>query len=110
QLSAQTARSSEVGAGLSGDLQTRSFAFKAVEETQKTWFLQWALYRLCESGINASAEFRNVLPVVMHDLVRRTAEMEDSVEAEIAKRVVEQEKTRQEIVRAQKEVQIEEIR
>ena len=76
--------------------EQRTYAIKVVEETQKTWFLQWALFRLCESTINSPAGFRNVAPVVIHDIVRRTAEMSDDAQVEISKAGVQQEQTRQE--------------
>jgi hypothetical protein len=62
------------------------------EETERTLFLQYALFRLCEMSVNSPAEFRNVYPVIIHDIVRRTAEMSQLVN-------IEKEKTRQEELR-----------
>jgi hypothetical protein len=72
---------------------SQTFAVKAIQETQKTWFLQWALFRLCEAGVN-SPELRNTVPVVIHDIVRRSAEMSDSAEGEITARIKAEEETR----------------
>jgi hypothetical protein len=93
--------------GFTSNFQTT--AVKAIQETQKTWFLQWALFRLCEASINSS-EFRNTLPVVVHDIVRRTAEMSDQVEESIAKRVESEEATRRAVIDAQKALRLEELK
>lgn len=61
---------------------------KLFEESERTLFLQYALFRLCEMSVNSPAEFRNVYPVIIHDIVRRTAEMSQlaTIEAEKTKR------------------------
>jgi len=66
-----------------------SHVVKLFEETERTVFLQYALFRLCEMSVNSPAEFRNVYPVIIHDIVRRTAEMNQLVN-------IEREKSRQE--------------
>jgi hypothetical protein len=66
-----------------------SHVVKLFEETERTVFLQYALFRLCEMSVNSPAEFRNVYPVIIHDIVRRTAEMSQLVN-------IEREKTKQE--------------
>lgn len=52
-----------------------SSVVKLFEESERTLFLQYALFRLCEMSVNAPSGFRNVYPVIIHDIVRRTAEM-----------------------------------
>jgi len=69
-----------------------SHVVKLFEETERTVFLQYALFRLCEMSVNSPAEFRNVYPVIIHDIVRRTAEMSQLVN-------IEREKSRQEKLR-----------
>jgi hypothetical protein len=69
-----------------------SHVVKLFEETERTVFLQYALFRLCEMSVNSPAEFRNVYPVIIHDIVRRTAEMSQLVN-------IEREKSRQEELR-----------
>lgn len=70
-----------------------SAVVKLFEESERTVFLQYALFRLCELSINAPSEFKNVYPVIVHDIVRRTAEMNEWTESE--KRRQEEEKTKQ---------------
>lgn len=68
---------------------------KLFEETERTLFLQYSLFRLCELSVNSPSGFNNVIPVIIHDIVRRTAEMKNLQDAEITKRRVEEEKSRQ---------------
>ena len=70
---------------------------KMFEESERTLFLQYALFRLCEMAINAPSGFRNVYPVIIHDIVRRTAEMRDLANKEAESRRAEEEKTKQEM-------------
>jgi hypothetical protein len=100
----QQSRNRQLEANLA--LTSQTLAVKAVQETQKTWFLQWALFRLCEAGLN-STEVRNTVPVVIHDIVRRTAEMSDSVEAEITKRISAEEDTRRAEIEKAKAIELE---
>lgn len=60
---------------------------KLFEETERTVFLQYALFRLCEMSINAPSEFSNVYPVIIHDMVRRSAEMNEWVEYQKTKQL-----------------------
>jgi hypothetical protein len=69
---------------------------KLFEESERTLFLQYALFRLCEMSVNAPAGFRNVYPVVVHDIVRRTAEMTELANKEAEQRRAEEEKSKQE--------------
>jgi len=73
-----------------------SHVVKLFEETERTVFLQYALFRLCEMSINSPAEFRNVYPVIIHDIVRRTAEMTQLATQKVEERRIEEEKTKQE--------------
>lgn len=66
---------------------------KMFEESERTLFLQYALFRLCEMSINAPSGFRNVYPVVIHDIVRRTAEMTELANKEAEVRRTEEAKT-----------------
>ena len=100
----QQSRNRQLEANLA--LTSQTLAVKAVQETQKTWFLQWALFRLCEAGLN-STEVRNTVPVVIHDIVRRTAEMSDSVESEITKRITSEEDTRRAEIEKTKAIELE---
>jgi hypothetical protein len=68
---------------------------KLFEESERTMFLQYALFRLCEMSINSPSGFRNVFPVIMHDMVRRSAELRDVATKEAETRRAEEEKTRQ---------------
>lgn len=72
-----------------------SSVVKLFEESERTLFLQYALFRLCEMSVNAPSEFRNVYPVIIHDIVRRTAEMTQLANQEAEKRRLEEEKTKQ---------------
>jgi len=72
-----------------------SHVVKLFEETERTLFLQYALFRLCEMSINSPAEFRNVYPVIIHDIVRRTAEMTQLANQKAEERRIEEEKTKQ---------------
>jgi hypothetical protein len=58
------------------------------EQTERTVFLQYALFRLCEMSINSAGEFRNVFPLIVHELVRQSASLtlEANIEVEKAKR------------------------
>lgn len=80
-------------AGLSGEFGVS--AVKLFEESERTLFLQYALFRLCEMAINAPSGFRNVYPVIIHDIVRRTAEMNQLATREAEARRTEAEKTAQ---------------
>ncbi|MGE5548019.1 MAG: hypothetical protein ACM33T_14030 [Solirubrobacterales bacterium] len=86
-----------------GSFEYKTALTKLFEESERTLFLQYALYRLCEMSVNAPSGFRNVYPVVVHDIVRRTSEMRELADQANAKaRVAEaelaaaQEKTKQE--------------
>lgn len=91
----------KVKASLSGDFS--SSAIKLFEESERTMFLQYALFRLCEMSINAPSGFRNVYPVVIHDIVRRTAEMNQIAASEAEARRAEEEKTKQEKEKTEQE-------
>jgi predicted transcriptional regulator YheO len=45
-------------------------------------------------SVNAPSEFRNVYPVIIHDIVRRTAEVTQLANKEAEERRVEEEKTK----------------
>jgi len=64
------------------DSEFSSHVAKLFEESERTIFLQYALFRLCEMSINAPSGFRNVYPVVVHDIVRQTAEMNQLADRE----------------------------
>lgn len=83
----------EVDVGLSTEY--KSAVVKLFEESEKTLFLQYALFRLCEMSINAPAGFRNIYPVIIHDIVRRTAEMKQQDIAAIEGRRAEEHKVKQ---------------
>lgn len=70
------------------DARLAESVVKLFEQTERTIFLQYALFRLCEMSINSAGEFRNVFPVMIHELVRQSAALtlEASVEAERTKR------------------------
>jgi len=68
---------------------------KLFEESERTMFLQYALFRLCEMSINSPSGFRNVFPVIMHDMVRRSAELRDVATKEAETRRAEEERTKQ---------------
>lgn len=99
-----------------GALDTRlaESVVKLFEQSERTIFLQYALFRLCEMSINSAGEFRNVFPMVMHELVRQSADLtlEARVEAERAKKaaadadatVAQVEVKRLECVKAQQEL------
>jgi len=82
-----------IDVGVSGEFANS--VVKLFEESERTLFLQYALFRLCEMSVNAPSEFRNVYPVIIHDIVRRTAEMNQFATIEAEKRKVEEEKTKQ---------------
>lgn len=82
-----------IDVGVSGEFA--SSVVKLFEESERTLFLQYALFRLCEMSVNAPSEFRNVYPVIIHDIVRRTAEMNQLATIEVEKRKTEEEKTKQ---------------
>lgn len=69
------------------DHEFASSVTKLFEESERTVFLQYALFRLCELSLNAPSEFSNVYPVVVHDIVRRTAEMNEWVEYQKTKQL-----------------------
>lgn len=75
--------------GVKGTIDARlaESVTKLFEQSERTVFLQYAMFRLCEMGINSGGEFRNVLPIVLQGLVRQSAELslEASVELERAK-------------------------
>ena len=79
--------------GVSGEFA--SSVVKLFEESERTLFLQYALFRLCEMSVNAPSEFRNVYPVIIHDIVRRTAEMTQLANQKAEERRLEEEKTKQ---------------
>lgn len=80
-------------AGLSGEFATT--AVKLFEESERTLFLQYALFRLCEMAVNSPSGFRNVYPVIIHDIVRRSAELKQLANKEAENRRIEEEKTKQ---------------
>ncbi|HIJ87395.1 MAG TPA: hypothetical protein HPP97_06860 [Desulfuromonadales bacterium] len=80
-------------AALTGDFKTA--VVKLFEESERTVFLQYALFRLCEMSINAPSGFKNVFPVIVHDIVRRTAEMNHLATEAAENRRIEEEKTKQ---------------
>ena len=90
------AKTREIEASLSSEY--KSAVVKLFEESEKTLFLQYALFRLCEMSINAPAGFRNIYPVIIHDIVRRTAEMQQQDIAAIEGRRAEEQKTKQKAV------------
>lgn len=90
-----------IEAGVTGEFA--SSVVKLFEESERTLFLQYALFRLCEMSINSPAEFRNVYPVIIHDIVRRTAEMTQLANQKAEERRLEEEKTKQ--LRLQVEIQ-----
>lgn len=77
------------------DANYASSVVKLFEESERTLFLQYALFRLCEMSINAPSGFRNVYPVVVHDIVRRTAEMNELANKEAEGRRIKEEETNQ---------------
>lgn len=83
----------ELQAAVSG--QFASNIVQLFEESERTLFLQYALFRLCEMSINAPSGFRNVYPVVIHDIVRRTAEMRELADQAVQQTRLEQAKTEQ---------------
>lgn len=80
-----------------------SSVVKLFEESERTLFLQYALFRLCEMSVNSPAEFRNVYPVIIHDIVRRTAEMTQESYIKQQERLIEQEKTKHEQLKTEQE-------
>lgn len=82
-----------IDVGVSGEFA--SSVVKLFEESERTLFLQYALFRLCEMSVNAPSEFRNVYPVIIHDIVRRTAEMTQIANQKAEERRLEEEKTKQ---------------
>lgn len=76
---------------------------KMFEESERTVFLQYALFRLCEMSINAPSGFRNVYPVVVHDIVRRTAELREIETAAVQQRVIEESKAKAELAKVEQE-------
>lgn len=78
-------------------------AQKMFEESERTVFLQYALFRLCEMSINAPSGFRNVYPVVVHDIVRRTAELREIETAAVQQRFIEESKTKAELAKVEQE-------
>lgn len=83
QAGGQQQASNKIGV----DTEFSSRVVKLFEESERTVFLQYALFRLCEMSINAPSGFRNVYPVVVHDIVRQTAEMNQvaNKEAEVTR-------------------------
>ena len=80
-------------AGIDG--QYADSVVKLFEESERTIFLQYALFRLCEMSINAPAGFRNVYPVVVHDIVRRSAEISQLATKQTEMRRSKEEETKQ---------------
>ncbi len=74
--------------GAGGTLEARlaESTIKLFEQTERTVFLQYAMFRLCEMGINSAGEFRHAFPLVMQELVRQAATLtlEASVEEQRA--------------------------
>lgn len=88
-----TLKEGKIDASIAGEFA--SSVVKLFEESERTLFLQYALFRLCEMSINSPAEFRNVYPVIIHDIVRRTAEMTQLANQKAEERRFEEEKTKQ---------------
>jgi hypothetical protein len=86
---ASVAANVEVKGGKGGiDARLAESITRLFEQTERTIFLQYALFRLCEMSINSAGEFRNVFPLIVHELVRQSASLtlEASIEGEKAKR------------------------
>lgn len=93
KLTANIERDSVGKAGISSEYADK--VVKLFEESERTMFLQYALFRLCEMSVNNPSGFRNVFPVIMHDMVRRAAELRDVAAKEAETRRAEEERTRQ---------------
>jgi hypothetical protein len=93
RLTANLERDSVGKLGISSEYADK--VVKLFEESERTMFLQYALFRLCEMSVNTPSGFRNVFPVIMHDMVRRAAELRDVAVKEAETRRTEEEKTRQ---------------
>ena len=72
------------------DFRLAESVMKLFEQTERTVFLQYAMFRLCEMGINSPGEFRNAFPLVMQEVIRQSAglTLEAAVEAERAKKAI----------------------
>ena len=90
-----TAKLEKAGSKLGISSEYADKVVKLFEESERTMFLQYALFRLCEMSVNTPSGFRNVFPVIMHDMVRRAAELRDVAVKEAETRRTEEEKTRQ---------------
>jgi hypothetical protein len=73
--------------GAKGALDARlaESVVKLFEQTERTIFLQYALFRLCEMSINSAGEFRNVFPLIIHEVVRQSASLPLEADIETAK-------------------------
>ena len=99
QASIQTAASlaakvTKGGVEVGVDARLAESLVKLFEQTERTIFLQYALFRLCEMSINSAGEFRNVFPLVVQELVRQSATLS-------AQQQIEGEKTKQTEAHAQ---------
>lgn len=92
----KTPSSGGTGLQATAEAQFATAVVKLFEESERTLFLQYSLFRLCEMAINAPSGFRNVYPVIIHDIVRRTAEMNQLANKEAELRRAEEERTKQE--------------
>ena len=85
-------------------LDTR-FADKVVrlfEQTERTVFLQYALFRMCEMTVNSPVEFRNVFPIMLHRLIRQSATLNQEAAIVELKHATEEERTLQEKERTER--------
>ncbi len=90
------------GEGGSIDAKVAERAIRLFEQTERTVFLQYAMFRLCEMGINSRAEFRNAFALVMQELIRQAAGLslkEALEEKRFQRAVAELEKDRLECVK-----------
>jgi hypothetical protein len=93
KITASLEQQDKLKTGLGTEFSTS--VVKLFEESERTLFLQYALFRLCEMSLNAPAGFKNIYPVIIHDLVRRTAEMRDLANKEAEVRLAEEQKSKQ---------------
>lgn len=91
----QTQYSNSVSAmvkGFQGSVDQRfaESVTKLFEQSERTVFLQYAMFRLCEMSINTGGDIRNTFPLVMGELVRQAANLtiESEVETERAKKTL----------------------
>jgi hypothetical protein len=78
----------KAGAGGKFDFRIAETVAKLFEQTERTVFLQYALFRLCEMSVNSASEFRNVFPLITHEIVRQAGSLstEAAIEGERAKK------------------------